>query len=145
MEDIFESTGIVLAYGLVGAVVMALGYLALDLVTPRKLTQLIWTERNRGAAVVLAGQLLGVGIVINAAIYASESQDGLGYGLFSTLLYGLAGVVVMTAVFAVVGIVTPGKMGATVLEDEDGRPHPAAWVQGAMYLATALMLAAALA
>ncbi|MDB1090186.1 DUF350 domain-containing protein [Streptomyces sp. ACA25] len=144
MADIFESTGIVLLYGLVGLAVMVLGYLALDLVTPRRLTSVIWSERNKGAAIVFSGQLLGVGIVVHGAIRASEFQSGLGYGLISTLLYGMAGVVVMTLVFAVVGILTPGKMGATVMEDENGRPHPAAWVQGALYIATAIMLVAAL-
>ncbi|GAA1916912.1 DUF350 domain-containing protein [Streptomyces sodiiphilus] len=140
----FETAGIVLLYGLVGVGVMTLGYLALDLVTPRRLTQAVWTERNRGAAIVLSGQLLGVGMVVSAAIHASEFQKGLAQGLVSTALYGVAGVLVMTLVFAVVGIVTPGRMGATVLEDSDGRPHPAAWVQGALYIATALMLSAAL-
>ncbi|MBB0247319.1 DUF350 domain-containing protein [Streptomyces alkaliphilus] len=144
MADIIESAGVVLAYGVAGFAVMALGYLALDLVTPRRLSSLIWTERNVGAAIVMSGQMIGVGLVVAAAINASEFQRGLGVGLVSTLIYGLAGVIVMTLVFALVGILTPGRMGATVLEDRDGRPHPAAWVQGAMYIATAVMLTAAL-
>jgi uncharacterized membrane protein YjfL (UPF0719 family) len=145
MGYIFESAGIALLYGLVGFAVMVLGFIALDLVTPGKLATVVWSERNKGAAVVLGGQMLGIGWVIAKAIGASESEAGLGYGLFSTLLYGLAGLVVMTVVFAVVAILTPGKLGATVLEDEGGRPHPAAWVQAAMYLGTAFMVGAALA
>ncbi|UGY93927.1 DUF350 domain-containing protein [Streptomyces gobiensis] len=144
MADIFTAAGSALLYGLVGFAVMAAGYFALDLVTPGKLTEVVWSERNKGAAIVLSGQMLGVGIVIAGAIWASESEQGLGYGLFSTLVYGLAGVLLMTTVFAVVGIITPGKMGAMVLEDQDARPHPAAWVQGAMYIGTAVMVAAAL-
>ncbi|MEE1930756.1 DUF350 domain-containing protein [Streptomyces sp. TRM 70351] len=144
MTEIMESAGVALLYGLVGFVVMAVGFVALDLVTPGKLVQVVWTERNRGAAVVLTGQTLGIGLVIAQAIGASESQLGLGYGLVSTLLYGLAGVLVMTFVFAMVGLVTPGKMGSSVLQDEGDRPHPAAWVQGAMYVGTAFMVGAAL-
>ncbi len=144
MGYIFESAGIALLYGMVGFVVMALGFVALDVVTPGKLATVVWTERNKGAAVVLGGQTLGIGYVIAEAIGASESEAGLGYGLFSTLLYGIAGVLVMTLVFLLVGVITPGKMGATVLEDDGGRPHPAAWVQAAMYLGTALMVGAAL-
>lgn len=144
MAEIFESAGIALLYGLVGFAVMAAGFFGLDLVTPRRLIEVVWTERNKGAAIVLCGQMLGVGIVIAEAIRASESQEGLGYGLFSTLLYGLVGVLVMTLVFAVVGIVTPGKMGATVLEDNERGAHPSAWVQSAMYVGTAIMVAAAL-
>jgi uncharacterized membrane protein YjfL (UPF0719 family) len=144
MGDIFESAGQAVLYGVVGFAVMAVAFVALDLVTPGHLARVVWTERNKGAAVLLGGEMLGVGIIVEAAISASESEEGLGYGLASTALYGLAGVVVMTLVFAVVGLITPGKMGATVLEDRDGRPHPAAWAQAAMYVGTALMVGAAL-
>ncbi|WP_103501464.1 MULTISPECIES: DUF350 domain-containing protein [unclassified Streptomyces] len=144
MAEIFESAGITLAYGLIGFVVMAAGFGALDLVTPRRLVEVVWKERNKGASIVLSGQMLGVGLVVAQAIRSSEFQEGLGWGLFSTLVYGVAGVLVMTLVFAIVGIITPGKMGASVMEDHEGRPHPAAWVQGTMYIGTALMVTAAL-
>lgn len=142
--EIVESAGQAVLYGLVGFGVMAVAFVALDLVTPGHLAKVVWSERNRGAAVVLGAEMVGVGWIIAEAIRASESEEGLGYGLLSTGLYGLAGVVVMTLVFAVVGIITPGPMGAMVLEDEDGRAHPAAWVQGGMYIGTALMVGAAL-
>ncbi|WP_129840029.1 DUF350 domain-containing protein [Streptomyces sp. RFCAC02] len=144
MGDIFESAGETLAYGGVGIVVMAVAFVALDLVTPGNLAKIVWGERNKGAAIVLAGQMLGVGIVVQQAILASESEEGLDYGLVSTAVYGLAGVLVMTVVFAIVGFITPGRMGAAVLEDRDGRAHPVAWVQGVMYVGTALMVGAAL-
>lgn len=138
-----ESAGISLLYGLVGFTVMAVGFVALDLVTPGKLVHVVWTERNRGAAVLLAGQTLAIGLVIDQAIRASESEQGLGLGLLSTLLYGLAGVAVMTLVSVVVGLLTPGRLGEAVLDDQGDRPHPAAWVQAAMYLGTAFMVGAA--
>ncbi|MEV6108169.1 DUF350 domain-containing protein [Streptomyces sp. NPDC051940] len=145
MTEIFESTGQALLYGVVGLAVMAVGFIALDLVTPGKLYHVVWTDRNRGAAVLLGSQSVAVGLVIMEAIRASESEQGLGYGLVSTLLYGLAGVLVMTVVGVVIGVLTPGQMGAQVLQDaEDGRPHPAAWVQAGMYLGTAFMVGAAL-
>lgn len=143
MAEIFESAGNALLYGLVGFVVMAVGFIALDLVTPGKLVHVVWAERNRGAAVLLAGQTIAIGLVIEQSIRASESEQGLGYGLFSTLLYGLAGVVVMTFISCIVGLLTPGRLGAAVLEDQGDRPHPAAWVQAAMYLGTAFMVGAA--
>ncbi|MET9502891.1 DUF350 domain-containing protein [Streptomyces sp. NPDC006259] len=145
MTEIFESTGQALLYGVVGLAVMAVGFIALDLVTPGKLFHVVWTDRNRGAAVLLGSQSIAVGLVIMEAIQASESEEGLGYGLLSTLLYGLAGVLVMTLVGLVIGHVTPGQMGSVALDDgSDGRPHPAAWVQAGMYLGTALMVGAAL-
>ncbi|RBM20273.1 DUF350 domain-containing protein [Streptomyces radicis] len=144
MEEIVESAGQAVLYGLVGFAVMAVAFVALDLVTPGHLFKVVWSERNKGAAVVLGSEMAGVGWIVAEAIRASESEAGLDYGLLSTGLYGLAGVVVMTLVFLVVGAITPGPMGARVLEDQDGRPHPAAWVQGAVYLGTALMVGAAL-
>ncbi|MFG3496317.1 DUF350 domain-containing protein [Streptomyces sp. NPDC047928] len=143
MAEIFESAGTALLYGLVGFVVMVVGFIALDLVTPGKLFHVVWTQRNRGAAVLVAGQTVAIGLVIEQSIRASESELGLGYGLVSTLLYGLAGVVVMTLISFVVGLMTPGRLGATVLDDNGDRPHPAAWVQAAMYLGTAFMVGAA--
>ncbi|GAA2443044.1 MULTISPECIES: DUF350 domain-containing protein [Streptomyces] len=143
MAEIFESAGIALLYGMVGFVVMAVGFIALDLVTPGKLVHVVWTERNRGAAVLLAGQTIAIGLVIEQSIRASESELGLSQGLFSTLLYGLAGVVVMTLISVVVGLLTPGRLGHAVLDDNGTSPHPAAWVQAAMYLGTAFMVGAA--
>ena len=143
MAEIFESAGIALLYGLVGFFVMAVGFIALDLVTPGKLVHVVWTERNRGAAVLLAGQTIAIGLVIDQSIRASESEQGLGLGLFSTLLYGLAGVVVMTLIACIVGLLTPGRLGQAVLDDNGDRPHPAAWVQAAMYIGTAFMVGAA--
>ncbi|WP_175410723.1 DUF350 domain-containing protein [Streptomyces sp. TRM64462] len=143
MADILDSAGIAVLYGLVGFVVMAVGFIALDLVTPGKLFHVVWAERNRGAAVLLAGQTVAIGLVIEQSIRASESEQGLGLGLASTLLYGLAGVVVMTLISFVVGLLTPGRLGAAVLEDSGDRPHPAAWVQAALYIGTAFMVGAA--
>lgn len=143
MAEIFESAGTALLYGLAGFVVMAVGFIALDLVTPGKLVHVVWTDRNRGAAVLLSGQTIAIGYVIDQSIRASESEQGLAHGLFSTLLYGLAGVVVMTLISCVVGLLTPGRLGAAVLDDNNDRPHPAAWVQAAMYLGTAFMVGAA--
>lgn len=143
MSEILESAGNALLYGLVGFVVMAVGFIALDLVTPGKLVHVVWTERNRGAAVLLAGQTVAIGLVIDQSIRASESELGLGLGLFSTLVYGLAGVAVMTVVSLVVGLLTPGRLGHAVLDDNGDRPHPAAWVQAALYIGTAFMVGAA--
>ncbi|WP_062205092.1 DUF350 domain-containing protein [Streptomyces sp. NBRC 109706] len=144
MGDIFQSAGEALLYGLVGFSVMGVAFLALDLVTPGRLDRVVWRDRNRGGAIVLGSQMLGVGWVVMRAVGASESEDGLGWGLLSTAVYGLAGVLLMILVFVVIGLLAPGPMGAVAFEDRDGQPHPAAWVHGATYLGTALMVGAAL-
>ncbi|MCP9976153.1 DUF4247 domain-containing protein [Streptomyces somaliensis] len=110
---------------------------------PRKLFQVVWTERNRGAAVLLAGQMIAVGLVIEASIRASESDSGSATGCSAPCCTGSPDVVVMTLISLLIGLLTPGRLGAAVLDDNGTSAHPAAWVQAAMYLGTAFMVGAA--
>lgn len=139
MIDILQEAGIGLAYGVVGIALMGLGFVLVDLLTPGKLSKLIWTDRNVGAAAVLGAQLLGVGLIVSTAILSSEG--GFGTGLASTLIYGLIGIVLMGLAFLVIDLVTPGKLGETVVE---AQTHPAAWVVAAGYLSIAGIVAAAI-
>ena len=102
-----------------------LGYVLVDLATPGKLHELIWTERNRNAALLLASNLLGVGIIVVAAIVASD--DDFALGLVGAAAYGIVGLVIMAAAFLLLDAVTPGKLGELLVDPE---PHPAVWVVG---------------
>lgn len=139
MIDILQEAGIGLAYGVVGIALMGLGFVLVDLLTPGKLSKLIWTDRNVGAAAVLAAQLLGVGLIVATAILSSEG--GFGTGLASTLIYGLIGILLMGLAFLVIDLMTPGKLGETIVETQT---HPAAWVVAAAYLSIAGIVAAAI-
>lgn len=139
MIDILQEAGIGLAYGVVGIVLMGVGFVLVDLLTPGKLSRLIWADRNLGAAAVLGSQLLGVGLIVATAILSSEG--GFGNGLLSTLIYGLIGIVLMGLAFLVIDLVTPGKLGTTIVETQT---HPAAFVVAAAYLSIAGIVAAAI-
>jgi uncharacterized membrane protein YjfL (UPF0719 family) len=139
MIDILQEAGIGLAYGVVGIALMGLGFVLVDLLTPGKLSKLIWTDRNIGAAAVLSAQLLGVGLIVSTAILSSEG--GFATGLASTLIYGLIGILLMGLAFLVIDLVTPGKLGETIVE---AQAHPAAWVVAAAYLSIAGIVAAAI-
>ncbi|MGH3439616.1 MAG: DUF350 domain-containing protein [Sciscionella sp.] len=128
-----------LAYGAVGIVLLGLGYLMIDLVTPGRLGTLIWTNRNRNAAVVLVSGLLAVGTIITTAIVTSA--DDLGAGLASTAAYGVLGLLFMALGFLLLDVATPGKLGALLVDD---RPHPAIWVSSAINLALGAIIAAAI-
>lgn len=142
MSEILQESVAGALYGLVGIAVLGLGYLMVELVTPGRLGRLIWVDRNRGAAVVLSTALIAVAAIVSTAILSSES--GLGAGLASTFVYGVVGLVMMSAVFGIIGVMTPGKLGETVLDDKDGKAHPAAWTVGATYIAVAAVVAAAI-
>ncbi|WFE28067.1 DUF350 domain-containing protein [Solwaraspora sp. WMMD791] len=128
-----------LAYGGVGLALMALGYLLVDVVTPGKLHQLIWVERNRNATILLASNLVAVGIIVVAAIAAGENS--FVTGLVGTTAYGLLGLAVMAVSFVLLDAVTPGRLGDILVDRE---PHPAVWVSAVVHLATGAIVAAAI-
>jgi uncharacterized membrane protein YjfL (UPF0719 family) len=143
LNDIVREGGAALAYGAVGVALMALGFLVVELTTPGKLGEQIWTERNRGAALILAAKLIGVGAIVATAIVTSE--DGLGEGLASTIAYGGLGILLTTLAFYLLDVITPGRLGAIVVDDGGGAAvHPACWVVAATDLATAAIVAAAI-
>ena len=128
-----------LAYGAVGVLLMGIGYVLVDVSTPGRLRELIWTDRNHNAALLLASNLAGVGIIVVAAIMASH--DDFVLGLISCAAYGIVGLLVMAAAFLLLDLATPGRLGEILV---DPQPHPAVWVSAVVHLATGAVIAAAI-
>jgi uncharacterized membrane protein YjfL (UPF0719 family) len=128
-----------LAYGGAGLVLMALGYVLVDVATPGKLADLIWVERNRNAAILLCSGLLGVGVILTTAVLTSD--DDLGIGLANTAVYGLLGLAIMALSFIVIDVLTPGKLGEVICTEEN---HPGVWVSAVAHLVVAVVIAAAI-
>lgn len=128
-----------LAYGAVGVLLMGIGYVLVDVATPGRLRELIWTDRNHNAALLLASNLAGVGIIVVAAIMASH--DDFVLGLISCAAYGIVGLLVMAAAFLLLDLATPGRLGEILV---DPQPHPAVWVSAVVHLATGAVIAAAI-
>ncbi|WP_018785511.1 DUF350 domain-containing protein [Micromonospora sp. CNB394] len=139
MQNLVTDLLVTLAYGAVGVVLMAIGYVLVDVATPGKLHELIWTERNRNAALLLSSNLLGVGTIVVAAIVASA--DDFTLGLIGAGAYGILGLVIMAAAFVLLDVATPGKLGELLVDPE---PHPAVWVSATVHLATGAIIAAAI-
>ncbi|MEV4612178.1 DUF350 domain-containing protein [Kitasatospora sp. NPDC049258] len=140
MNDIFDGLGHAAVFGAVGIALLLLGVGLVDLLTPGKLGHQIWQERNRNAALVLSSALLGIGgIVFTAILYTYEE---FGKGLASTALFGLLGLVLMAVAFWVVDLLTPGKLGAILVDPE---PHPAVWVTAACNISVAAIVSASIA
>ena len=68
-----------LAYGAVGLVLLAAGYVAIDLLTPGRLGDLIYRDRNWNAAAVLSSGLIAIATIVVTAILTSH--DDLDKGL----------------------------------------------------------------
>jgi hypothetical protein len=139
VQNLVTDLLVTLAYGVLGVVLMGVGYGLVDLATPGKLHELIWAERNRNAALLLASNLLGVGTIVVAAIFASE--DDFVLGLVGAGAYGIVGLVIMAAAFLLLDAVTPGRLGELLVDPE---PHPAVWVSAVVHLATGAIIAAAI-
>lgn len=139
MQNLVTDLLVTLAYGVVGVVLMAVGYVLVDLATPGRLNELIWTGRNRNAALLLASNLAGVGVIVVAAIAASA--DDFVLGLVGAAAYGILGLVIMAAAFLLLDAATPGRLGEILVDPE---PHPAVWVSAVVHLATGAIIAAAI-
>src|SRR5919112_15441 len=63
-----------LAYGVVGLVLMIVGYKVVDLLTPQDLGSLLVTRRRRDAGVIVGAAMLGIGLIVSAAILASAGD-----------------------------------------------------------------------
>ncbi|MFE7773704.1 DUF350 domain-containing protein [Streptomyces sp. NPDC057445] len=140
MTDIVNGLGRATAYGALGVVLLILGIVLVDLLTPGKLGRQIWEERNRNASVLLSSALLGIGGIVFTSIWTT--YDDFGKGLASTAAFGVLGLVLMAVAFLIVDLVTPGKLGATLVEAE---PHPAVWVTASCNLAVAAIVSASIA
>ncbi|WP_067794887.1 DUF350 domain-containing protein [Actinomadura formosensis] len=142
-DDILREIGATFAYGAVGIALMALGYLVVEVTTPGRLGKQIWTEGNRGAALLLAVKLFGIGMIVTTAIVTSDND--LGAGLVDTAVFGAIGIVLMVVSFFLLDVITPGRLGATLVDVDGGGTaiHPAGWVVAAADLGVAAIVAGA--
>ena len=139
LTDVAEEAISGLAYGGAGIVLLILGYGVLDLVTPGNLRRLIYDERNKNAALVLASGLLAIATIVATAIFTSH--DDFTQGLADTAGYGVLGVILLGVSFVILDKLTPGDLGVICTDRE---PHPAVYVTVATQLAIGLIVAAAI-
>ena len=137
--ELLEEMGIVLAYCGVGLVMMLLGFILVDILTPGKLRDLVWVERNYNAAVLVATGFVAQGIIVVAAIYASS--DDFGRGLVTTIVYSVVGLIVSTLVFVLVDLLTPRNLRHDLVHIE---PQPASWVIGTLRIVVSAIIALAI-
>lgn len=140
LENLLEGAGRSIVFGGVGVGLMAVGFLLVDLLTPGKLRDLIWVEKNPNAALLLAANQIGIAAIVFTAIFTS--YENFGEGLASTVLFGLLGILVMGFAFLVLDWLTPGKLGEVICTPER---HPGALVSAASHFGAALIVCACIA
>jgi uncharacterized membrane protein YjfL (UPF0719 family) len=140
LENLLEGAGRSIVFGAVGIGLMALGFVLVDLLTPGKLRDLIWVDRNPNAALLLAANQLGIALIVFTAIFTS--YENFGEGLASTAIFGVLGIGVMALAFLVLDWMTPGKLGEVICTPDR---HPGALVSAASHFGAALIVCACIA
>jgi uncharacterized membrane protein YjfL (UPF0719 family) len=128
------------AYTVVGAVLLVGGFLLVDLLTPGRLREQIWVERNRNAALFLSSALIGVAAIVTTSIFTTYGT--LLTGLGSTAAFGALGLVLMAIAVRLVEVATPGKLSEILVAAES---HPAVLVSCSVNLAIAAIVSASIA
>jgi uncharacterized membrane protein YjfL (UPF0719 family) len=130
--------GAIVLYALLGLLLMLLGFYAIDLTTPGKLSRLVREGRPNAVSVTASG-LVSMAFIVVIAIYTSSGR--LAEGLVATLVYGLVGIVVQAVAVRILEWVTGIDIGGVLA---DGEPRPEARVVGAAHLALGLVVAVAI-
>ncbi len=138
--DLAENLASAGLFGLVGIVLLAVGYVVIDLLTPGNLGRQLAEDRNRNAGVIVASGLLSIGIILTTAIHAADGD--LLEGLGQAAGYGVVGIILLAVAFMVIDVITPGKLGDSVMGEEGHEPM--VWVTSAALLAVGGIVAAAI-
>ena len=135
-KDIGEGLIASLAYLGVAVVLLGLGFMMLDLLSPGRLSGVIMRDRNRNAARVASAGMLGLAIVIGTSVLTTH--DDFTTGLVTTAVFGLVGVALQAVVFVILDRLTPGKLGDVVCDPDD---HPGSYLIASSLLAAGILVA----
>ncbi|CCH86626.1 conserved membrane protein of unknown function [Modestobacter italicus] len=134
------SIGYAVAYTGVGILLLMAGAFALDLLTPGHLARHIYEERSVNAAIALAAGFLGQGAIAFTSIW-TNATSGFGTALSYTVAFGVVGVGLQVVAFVVLDLLTPGKLGHTLMQVPF---HPASLVTAASTLAVSAIIVASI-
>jgi uncharacterized membrane protein YjfL (UPF0719 family) len=137
---VLASIGYAVAYTGVGILLLVVGAIALDLLTPGHLARHIYEERSVNAAIALAAGFLGQGAIAFTTIW-TNATSGFGTALGYTVVFGLVGIALQVIAFVVLDLLTPGKLGAMLMQVPF---HPASLVTAAATLAVSAIIVASI-
>lgn len=139
LRELIDLIGVAAGYGGVGLIMLVIGGFVIDVLIPGKLREQIWIERNLNGAVFLSSAIFALAIIV--AVSIRSASDDLVVGMIDTAAYSLFGIFVFSVTFLVIDVLTPGKLGDTLIED---RFHPAVIVSSVANIAIAIVIAASI-
>ncbi|HKS48130.1 MAG TPA: DUF350 domain-containing protein [Amycolatopsis sp.] len=137
-HDLLRGVGAILLYGIVGLLLMFIGFYAIDWTTPGKLSKLVHAGLPN-AVIITASALLSMAFIVVVAIFNSASD--LTEGLITSLVYGLLGIVVQVLAVRLLEWATRIDVGRTI---EQEAFQPVSVVVAAAHLALGLVVAVAI-
>lgn len=137
--DLFIAVRDTLIYFCTAAVILALGFGVLDLLTPGKLYRAVFVDHLPNAAVIAAGQIIGLAIIVITAVLISPSE--IIDGITEVAVIGVVGVLLQALSLAILEAVIPGRFRDLVL---DRKPRAGAAVAALILVVIACVNAACL-
>lgn len=133
-----DNLGGLSAYGLLALVLLVVGFLALEIVTPGSLRSMVWVEHRRNAVILTVSMVIALSLVILTGASVSGPL-ALWRGLLYTAIYGIVAIALLMFSFVLIDWLTPGKLGSLILDDDDS---VAGWVSGAVFVGLGAVMAA---
>jgi uncharacterized membrane protein YjfL (UPF0719 family) len=137
-SNIGRGVGAIVLYALLGALLMLIGFWAIDITTPGKLNQLVRDGRP-GAVLVTAAGMISMAFIVVVAIWSASGL--LAEGLLAALIFGLVGIIAQAAAVRLLEWVTGIRIGEVLAADELSAE---AWVVAAAHVALGLVVAVAI-
>lgn len=107
LPELLDGIGVSLAYFGVGALVLAVGFVVLDVLTPGSLRQHIFIEHRPNAAALHAASSVALAIIVVTVM--TNASDDLLWGIVDVVVYGLLGVVFQAVTLVILELVVPGR------------------------------------
>ena len=107
VPELLDGIGVSLAYFGVGALVLAVGFVVLDLLTPGSLRHHVFVDHRPNAAALHAASAVALAIVVVTVM--TNASDSLAEGLVDVVVYGLLGVVFQAATLVILELLVPGR------------------------------------
>ena len=107
VPELLDGIGVSLAYFGVGALVLAVGFVVLDLLTPGSLRHHVFVDHRPNAAALHAASAVALAIVVVTVM--TNASDSLAEGLVDVVVYGMLGVVFQAATLVILELLVPGR------------------------------------
>jgi uncharacterized membrane protein YjfL (UPF0719 family) len=137
-HDLTHDLGAILAYAVVGAALIGIGFVALDLTTPGQLRELV-RDGLPNAVTIASGGIFSMSLIVVASIFSSSGH--LAEGLIITTAFGLLGVLVQVLAARLMETALRIDVGAVLADD---RFNPASIAVAVTHVAMGMIVAISL-